>query len=92
MARPAKPPGSYEFNATIGLDIFYVQGPDKASKVPMLNMVCHGTAHQVVVPIPSRHGHQLRRHYRCFWKRPYGTPKYMVVDGERGFSFFGEQG
>ena len=45
LARPAKPPGTYEFNSTIGLDIFYVQGPEKGSKVPMLNLVCHGIAH-----------------------------------------------
>jgi len=85
-ARPAKPPSNYEFNHTIGIDIFFVQGPQKGTKVPLLNMLRHGTGLQIVVPLPSRQGKEIRRHYRAYWKRPYGTPRVMVVDGERGLS------
>ena len=39
-----------------------------------------------MVPIPSRHGEEIRRHVCAFWKRAYGTPKKIVVGGEKGFS------
>eukprot|EP00959_Pyramimonas_sp_CCMP1952_P062338 1303418-Pyramimonas_sp.AAC.1 len=68
------------------MDIFFVLGPENTTKVPMLNIACHGTGHQVVIPLPSRHGPQIRRHYRAFWKRVYGVPRMIAIDGEKGFS------
>ena len=86
LAKPSKPPTTYQFNDVIGMDIFFVLGPENTTKVPMLNIVCHGTGHHMVVPLPSRHGHHIRRHYRAFWKRVYGVPRLIVIDGEKGFS------
>jgi len=86
VARPAKPPSTYEFNHTLGLDIFFVRGLKEKTKVPMLNVVCHGTSHQVVVPIPNRVSATIRKYYRAYWKRACGTPRIMIVDGERGFA------
>eukprot|EP00959_Pyramimonas_sp_CCMP1952_P437354 9157101-Pyramimonas_sp.AAC.1 len=68
------------------MDIFFVLGLGNTTKVPMLNIACHGTGHQVAIPVPSRQGQQIRRQYRAFWKRVYGTPRVIVIDGEKGFS------
>ncbi|CAK0794430.1 unnamed protein product, partial [Prorocentrum cordatum] len=86
LAKPSKAPTTYQFNDVIGMDIFFVLGPENTTKVPMLNIACHGTGHQVVIPLPSRHGPQIRRHYRAFWKRVYGVPRMIAIDGEKGFS------
>ncbi|CAK0841699.1 unnamed protein product [Prorocentrum cordatum] len=86
LAKPSKAPTTYQFNDVIGMDIFFVLEPENTTKVPMLNIVCHGTGHQVVIPLPSRHGPHIRRHYRAFWKRVYGVPRMIVIDGEKGFS------
>ncbi|CAK0909173.1 unnamed protein product, partial [Prorocentrum cordatum] len=86
MAKPAKAPTTYQFNGVIGMDIFFVLGLENTTKVPMLNIVCRGAGHQVVIPLPSRQGQQIRRHYRAFWERAYGTPRIIVIDGEKGFS------
>ena len=83
LAKPSKAPTTYQFNDVIGMDIFFVLGPENTTKVPMLNIVCHGTGHQIVILLPSRHGQQIRRHYRAFWKRVYGTPRMIVIDGEK---------
>ena len=84
--RPAKAPTTYEFNATVGLDLFFLEGPAPGTKVPVMNLVCHGTGFQLAVPIASRAGTQLRRAYREEWVRHYGAPKRLIVDGERGLA------
>ncbi|CAK0875279.1 unnamed protein product, partial [Prorocentrum cordatum] len=86
LAKPPKAPTTYQFSDVIGMGIFFVLGPESTTKVPMLNLVCHGTGHQVAIPLPSRHGLQIRRHYRAFWKRVYWVPRMIVTDGEKGFS------
>ncbi|CAK0848184.1 unnamed protein product, partial [Prorocentrum cordatum] len=86
LAKPSKAPTTYQFNGVIGMDIFFVLGLGNTTKVPMLNIACHGTGHQVAIPVPSRQGQQIRRQYRAFWKRVYGTPRVIVIDGEKGFS------
>ncbi|CAK0820984.1 unnamed protein product, partial [Prorocentrum cordatum] len=86
LAKPSKAPTTYQFNDVIGMDIFFVLGPENTTKVPMLNIVCRGTGHQVAIPLPSQHGLQIRRHYRAFWKRVYGVPRMIVIDGEKGVS------
>ncbi|CAK0805749.1 unnamed protein product, partial [Prorocentrum cordatum] len=89
LAKPSKAPTAYQFNDVIGMGIFFVMGPENTAKVPVTNVVSHGTGHQVVIPLPSRHGLQMRRHYRALWRRVYGVSRMIITDGEKGF-FSGE--
>ncbi len=86
LQRPSKAPPCFAFNDNVGMDILFIQGPKEGTKVPMLSCVCHGTGHQVVAPLPGRSGADIRKTFRENWKRPYGAPRRLVVDGERGFS------
>ncbi|CAK0795613.1 unnamed protein product, partial [Prorocentrum cordatum] len=36
-------PATNQFNDVIGMDIFFVLGPERTAKVPMLKVACHGT-------------------------------------------------
>eukprot|EP00959_Pyramimonas_sp_CCMP1952_P159829 3342962-Pyramimonas_sp.AAC.1 len=47
LAKPSKAPTTHQFNDVIGMDIFFALGPESTAKVPVLNIVSHGTGRQV---------------------------------------------
>ena len=81
---------SFEFNHTMGMDILYLDTrwdnaeQQRKKDTLFLDMVDWGTGRQVVVRIPDREIGTLRDFYRPYWLRPYGRPKVLVSDQEKG--------
>ena len=74
----------------IGVDLLFVdtawdsQNNPKDEITPCLNILDWGTGRQVVIRLPDRESQSIRRAYRQFWLRPYGPPKRLISDQEKG--------
>ena len=65
--------------------MIFIRGYGGAMR-PALNIVCWGTDHQIVIPVRTQSGEELRNAYRRHWVRCYGRPRALIVDQHPSFS------
>ena len=82
LPRPAIPRQVLDFNERVGLDILSLpHWSDATRSVKCLNIVCHGTLFQMIIPLWSgRTALDLRRACREGWQRWARDPKQVVLD------------
>ena len=70
------------FNERVGLDILNLpHWSDATRSVKSLNIVCHGTLFQMIIPLWSgTTALDVRRSYREGWQRWARDPKQVVLD------------
>ena len=80
--RPAIPRQVLDFNERVGLDILSLpHWSDVARSVKFLNIVCHGTKFQMIIPLWSgTTALDVRCAYREGWQRWARDPKQVVLD------------
>ena len=82
LPRPAIPRHVLDFNERVGLDIVSLPHWGGAARsVKCLNIVCHGTLFQTIIPLRSgTTSLDVRRAYREGWQRWARDPKQAVLD------------
>ena len=80
LPRPAVPRQVLDFNERLGLDILSLHNWEGFTKsVKCLNIVCHGTLFQMIIPLWSgTTALDLRQAYREGWQRWARDPKQVV--------------
>ena len=95
LHRPAIPRQLLDFNERLGLDILSLLHWEGFTKsVKCLNIVCHSTLFQMIIPLWSgRTALDLRQAYREGWQRWARDPKQVVLDpaGENVHDIFLER-
>ena len=61
IALQSRTPMTYEFNTALGTDIIDVEGLPGEPQQHVLNMLCGGTGHPIVVPVKDGAGETLKR-------------------------------
>ena len=80
LSRPAIPRQVLDFNERVGLDIL-PHWRDATSSVKCLNIVCHGTLFQMIIPLWSgTTALDVRRACRESWQRWARDPTQVVLD------------
>eukprot|EP00971_Amphidinium_carterae_P325020 6455085-Amphidinium_carterae.1 len=77
------------FNQVVGVDLFFVLGPDGHGQVPVLSMICWGTLFQICVLLKDKTARRVRKAYRRNWLRVFGPPRKLVSD--QGGEFTGAE-
>ena len=81
---PAKSSRVCEFNHTIGLDVKFLPGWKANQKIKALNVVCHGSCYQMMLPFHETETSALiRRLFAENWIRTFGPPQVILVDQAR---------
>ena len=81
VALPAKTSRVSEFNHTIGMDVKYLPGWKPNQKIRALNIVCHGSSYQMVLPFHEPETTAiLRKLFLENWIRVFGPPQVVVLD------------
>ena len=78
---PSKASRPSGFNQVIGIDVKYLQGWRPNQKVKALNIVCHGSCYQLMIPFFERETSELiQRLLAMHWIRVFGPPQEVVMD------------
>ena len=89
-------PRTFSFNYILGMDTFYVRYGSR--HVPFINLVCHGTSYQMVIPIlggnNTPNSSEVWEIILRYWVRPFGFPEAVLTDGGpefqgKGFETYG---
>ncbi|CAK9031068.1 unnamed protein product [Durusdinium trenchii] len=84
VALPAKTGRVPGFNEVVGLDVKNLPGWHANQKVKALNIVCHGSCYQMMIPFFQTEATALiRQLFTEHWIRPFGPPKALVIDQAR---------
>ena len=87
-------PRTFLFNYILGMDTFYVRYGSR--HVPFINLVCHGTSYQMVIPIlggnNTPNSSEVWEIILRYWVRPFGFPEAVLTDGGPEFQGKVEQG
>ena len=81
MNKPPQPPRisavspCIEFNVIVGLDVFHLQGIHSGEQIHVLSMIDWGTLFHVCVMIKEVTARRVRRAYRRYWLRVFGSGK-----------------
>jgi len=85
--RRAAVPRTYQFNKILGADTFKITMNGVVYNY--LNLVCHGTNFQLVVPVgPEGRDHsalEVWKAYKRSWVKYFGPPEMLIVDGGTEF-------
>lgn len=78
---PAKSSRIDSFNHTIGMDVKFLPGWKTNQKVKALNIVCHGSCYQLMLPFHETETSQvLRKLFADNWIRVFGPPRVILID------------
>eukprot|EP00971_Amphidinium_carterae_P113979 2258445-Amphidinium_carterae.1 len=77
------------FNQVVGVDLFFIQGPEGDGQIPVLSMICWGTLMHVCVLLKDKTSKRVRKAYRRNWLRVFGPPRKVVSD--QGGEFMGAE-
>ena len=80
-ALPAKTSRVSEFNHTVGIDVKFLPGWKTNQKVKALNIVCHGSCYQLVLPFhETETSSVIRKLFAENWVRVFGPPRVILID------------
>ena len=77
--KPAALPRTFRFNQVVGTDVVFIPSPGGGT-VPCLNIICWGTAYQIVTPLESCTSAHVSSVVAAVWIRYFGPPEVLVVD------------
>ena len=81
---PAKTSRVSGFNQVVGLDVKNIPGWLPNQKIKALNIVCHGSCYQLMIPFfQAETSELLRKLFTDHWLRIFGPPKVVVLDQAR---------
>ena len=83
IARPSTIPHLYDWNDTLGLDLFYAHDSDDV-KHTFLSVVDYETTYHLAAQVNGQSADDIEAKFNEMWILPFGPPKSVAIDLETG--------
>ena len=81
---PSKANRPSSFNHVIGIDVKHLPGWKPNQKIRALNIICHGSCYQLMIPFFERETSDvLQKLLANYWVRVFGPPQEVIMDQAR---------
>ena len=88
IARPSTIPHLYDWNDTLGLDLFYAHDSDDV-KHTFLSVVDYETTYHLAAQVNGQSADDIEAKFNEMWILPFGPPKSVAIDLETGLAALG---
>ncbi|OLP99061.1 hypothetical protein AK812_SmicGene18412 [Symbiodinium microadriaticum] len=83
VARPSTLPHLYDWNDTLGIDLFYAHDAND-EKHTFLSVVDFGTTYHLATKVDGASADDIEAKFNEMWVVPFGPPKSVAIDLETG--------